>query len=187
LSPTTVRYHVPQRLIPFTLLLGMMGCGDDSNRVASVAHHALEAQAEQNKELARLSGEVVESSQSLVEQDAQARADILAAQQNLQVQQSDLSHQRDQLEQQRQSIAAQRHTESLLAPVLLTLGSVLLCLMPIGVAGYALYLSRSSVSEMADVGQILIEELVAESPRLLPPPAVASPPRLEPPTDPPSS
>jgi len=34
------------------------GCSDESARVAAVAHQALETQAEQNKELARLSGEV---------------------------------------------------------------------------------------------------------------------------------
>jgi hypothetical protein len=161
----------------------MSGCGDDSARVAGVAHHALESQAKQNEELARLSGEVVESSQQLVEHDAQARTEILAAQQNLQAQHSDLSQQRDDLELQRQRIAAQRQTESLLAPILLTLGTAFLCLLPIGVAGYALYLSRSGVPEMADVGQILIEELVSDTPKLLPPPVPPLAPRLAPPVE----
>ena len=180
--------HTPRRLpvlrllIPPLMLL-VTGCSDDSARVAAVAHHALESQSKQNEELARLSGEVVASSQQLVEQDAQARTEILAAQQNLQTQHSDLSQQRDDLEHERRRIAAQRRSESLLAPILLTLGTLLLCLLPVGVAGYALYLSRCSVPEMADVGQILIEELVSESPRLLPPPASPTVPRLEPPTD----
>jgi hypothetical protein len=170
-------------LIPILVVLLLTGCGDDSSRVADVAHQALESQAEQNKELARLSGEVVESSQELVEHDAQARTEILAAQRDLQVQQSDVSRQRDDLEYQRQRIAALRTSESLLAPILLTLGTAFLCLLPIGVAAYALYLSRSSVPEMADVGQILIEELVSETPKLLPPPAPPSAPRLEPPAE----
>jgi ABC-type transporter Mla subunit MlaD len=159
------------------------GCHDDSARVADVAHQALESQAEQNKELARLSGEVVESSQQLVEHDAQARIEILSAQRDLQTQQSDVSRQRDDLEHQRQRIAALRTSESLLAPILLTLGTAFLCLLPIAVAGYVLYLSRSGVPEMAEVGQILIEELVSETPRLLPPPAPPSTRRLEPPAE----
>jgi hypothetical protein len=166
-----------------TLTLLLTGCGDDSARVAGVAHHALESQAEQNKELARLSDEVVESSQQLVEHDAQARTEILAAQRDLQSQHSDVSRQRDELELQRQRIAALRTSESLLAPILLTLGTAFLCLLPIGVAGYALYLSGSGVPEMADVGQILVEELVSETPKLLPPPAPTSAPRLGPPVE----
>lgn len=180
------RLQVRELLIPPLLVLLLTGCRDDSARVAAVAQQALESQAKQNKELARLSGEVVESSQQLVEQDAQARTEILAAQRDLQFQQTTVSRQRDDLELQRQRIAAQRQTESLLAPILMTLGTALLCLLPIGVAGYALYLSRGSVPEMADVGQILIEELISDTPRLLPPPASPSAPRLEPPTDEPS-
>jgi len=168
-------------MIALALLLATTGCRDDSARVAAVAHQALESQAEQNEELARLSGKVVESSQQLVEQDAQARTEILAAQQDLQAQHTGLSQQRDDLEHERRRIAAQRHSESLLAPILLTLGTALLCLLPVGVAGYALYLSSASVPEMADVGQILIEELVSDSPRLLPPSELPSAPRLEPP------
>ena len=173
-------------MIAVTALLTTAGCRDDSARVAGVAHHALESQAEQNKELARLSGEVVESSQQLVEQDAQARTEILAAQKDLQTQHTDLSRRRDDLEQQRQSVAAQRQTESLLAPIVLTLGTALLCLLPLGIACYALYLSRSDVPEMADVGEILIDELVSDSPRLLAPPASPSAPRLEAPADEPA-
>jgi len=164
----------------------MTGCHDDSARVADVAHHALQSQAKQSEELARLSGEVVESSQQLVEHDAQARTEIVAAQRDLQAQQSDVSRQRDDLEHERRRVAAQRRSESLLAPILLTLGTAFLCLLPIGVAGYALYLSRSGVPEMADVGQILIEELVSETPKLLLAPPSPSVARLEPPTEQPS-
>jgi ABC-type transporter Mla subunit MlaD len=174
--------HSCHLLLPSILLLLTTGCRDDSARVAAVAHHALESQAEQNKELARLSGDVVESSQQLVEQDAQARTAILAAQQNLQSQHSDLSDQRDDLEHDRRSIATQRQTESLLAPILMTLGTALLCLLPLGLAAYALFLSRGTVPEMADVGQILLDELMSETPKLLPP-LSPSVPRLDPPAE----
>lgn len=70
-----------------------------------------------------------------------------------------------------------------MAPILLSLGTTFLCLLPLGLAGYALHLSRSTVPEMAEVGQILLDEIVADQPRLFPPPGPSSTPRLEPPTD----
>lgn len=178
-----VRHLHPALLIPAFLALVTTGCRDDSARVADVANRALKSQAEQNRELARLGGEVVESSQQLVEQDAAARTEILAAQRDLQTQQSEVGRQRDELEQERRRMAGQRRTESLLAPILLTLGTLLLCLLPLGLGAYALFLSRNDVPEMAEVGEILIQELVSDAPRLLPPPAPPSAPRLEPPTE----
>lgn len=171
-------------LILIALAAVNSGCRDDSARVAAVAQQALEVQSKQNAQLAKLSGEVVESSQQLVTQDAQARTQILAAQRDLQTQQTALGRQRDDLEAERRRLAAQRRTESVLGPIAATLGAAFLCLLPLGIAGYALYLSRGSVPEMEDVGQILLEELVSDCPKLLPPPAASPPaPRLEPPAD----
>src|SRR5438105_2131108 len=80
-------------------------------------------------------------------------------------------------------LATQRRTESLLAPILLTLGTAFLCLLPLGIAAYVLFLTRGSVPEMQDVGQILLEELVADQPKLLAPPSAPPSPRLEPPAE----
>ena len=181
--PRRLVHLLSPHLILIVLLILAIGCSDDSGRVAAVAHHALESQSKQNEELARLSRDVVASSQQLIEHDAEVRSEILSAQHDLQSQQTELSRQRDDLEHERRRVAAHRRTESLLAPILLTLGTMFLCLLPIGVAGYALYLSRSTVPEMAEVGQILLDEIVADSPRLLPPLRPSSTPRLESPTD----
>ena len=62
-------------------------------------------------------------------------------------------------------IAAQRHTESLLAPILSTLGAGLLCLLPVGVA--CLLLWHVNQSEAPDVSSLLIEDALSERPKLL--------------------
>lgn len=177
-------HPLPLTFVPLIFLLLVTGCADDSARIAGVAHHAIESQTQQNEELARLSGEVVASSRDLVAQDAIARNQILEAQQNLQGQQTDLGLQRDDLEQERRRLAAQRRFESLLAPIVSVLGNTFLCLLPVAVAGYALLLSQNSVPEMAAVGEILLNEMVAESPRLLPLTQPSAHRRLEPPPAP---
>jgi hypothetical protein len=166
------------RILPLILIAVLMTSGcrdDDAAHVAYVAEQALRSQAEQNQELMRLNEQIVVSSQQLVEQDAAARNEILNAQRDLQTQQSDLNRQRDSLEAERRTIAGQRRTESLLTPVLLHLGSALLCLLPVAVACYALQLAHCDVPDLGTLNQILIEEFVAETPRLSAP----AHPRLE--------
>ena len=69
------------------------------------------------------------------------------------------------LEQERRDIAGQRHTESLLAPIIATLGAGLLCLLPVGVA--CLLLWHVNKSEAPDVSHLLIEDALSERPKLL--------------------
>ena len=151
------------------LLMMATGCNDDSAEVARVAQQALRQQAEQNQEMARLNREVAKSTQRLVEADAEARQEVLAAQRDLQAQQTVVNEQRDALEDERRDIAGQRHTESLLAPILATLGAGLLCLLPVGVA--CLLLWHVNQSEAPDVSSLLIEDALSERPKLL----IASP------------
>ena len=166
------------RILPLILITVLMtsGCRDDeAAHVAHVAEEALRSQAEQNQKLIRLNEQIVVTSQQLVEQDAAARNEILKAQRDIQTQQSDLNTQRDSLEAERRTISAQRRTESVLAPILLYLGTALLCLLPVAVACYALQLARYDVPDLGMLNQILIEDLVADAPRLHAP----AQPRLE--------
>ena len=156
-----MRRHV---LVMLTLMIGITGCADDSAEVARVAEQALQQQAEQNQEMVRLNREVAESTQRLVEADAEARTEILAAQRDIQAQQHGVNQQRDALEQERRNIAAQRRTDSVLAPILYTLGAGLLCLLPVGVAGLMLW--HVNHSEAPDVSQLLLDDMVSEHPRL---------------------
>ena len=75
----------------------ILGC-DENARVARVAEQAAERQARQNDEMARVTRESAEAARRLVEADAQARQEFLAAQQDLQTQQAELGRQRDRLE-----------------------------------------------------------------------------------------
>jgi hypothetical protein len=146
------------------------GCEDPDTRLARMAEHAIEQQAAQNEELARLNREVAEGTRQLIEADAAARQELLAAQQELQRQQSEVNAQRDALEAERRAWARQRRTESVLAPILTTLGTALLALLPLVLCWYLLHgLSRTPEQQVAE---LLIEELAAEQPTLLPPPSV---------------
>jgi hypothetical protein len=90
------------------------------------------------------------------------------------------------LETERQEIAGARRTESLLTAVVHGGGAVLAALLALGLAWLTLFgLSRQDDS--ADIAaQILIEDLVADQPRLYGPP-ITEPQRLLPPVAPETS
>jgi hypothetical protein len=136
------------------------GCQSESDRVSRLAEQALHQQSQQNEEMARLNREVTAATERLVEADAEARQEILSAHRSL-------VQQRDALEHERRDIASDRVRESLLAPLLWHLGTLVLCLIPAAVA--LLVLRQHSTDETGFVNEILIEELTAEHPRLLGP------------------
>jgi hypothetical protein len=73
------------------------------------------------------------------------------------------------LETERKDWAHQRRTESVLAPILTTLGTALLALLPLVLCWYLLHgLSRTPEQQVAE---LLIEELAEEQPARLPPPS----------------
>ena len=106
----------------------------------------------------------------MVEADSRARQDIIAAQKDLAQQQAEVGRQRDQLETERQSLAQERQRESLLVPVLSTLGLLLLCSLPLSLAWYLLRAWQREAQDETVLGQLLIEELVSSRPILLPQP-----------------
>jgi hypothetical protein len=153
-------------LILPTLILAA-GCEPSDERLVELAEHSVEQQAAQNEEVVRLNREVAEGTRRLVEADSAARKQLIEAQRDLQRQQQELAAQRDALEQERQELARQRRTESALAPVLTTLGTTFLALLPLVLCGYLLHdLSRSPE---AAVGDLLIHELASEQPLLAKP------------------
>lgn len=165
-------------LVMVTLLLATGGCDEtaEGERVAQVAQEAAARQAEQNQELARVNREVAAGTRHLVEADSRARQEIIAAQQDLARQQAEVGRQRDQLEMERQSLATERRRESLLVPVISTLGLLLLCCLPLSLAWYLLRAWQSESPDEVMLGQLLIEELVSPRPLLLAPPV--SPPAI---------
>ncbi len=87
----------------------------------------------------------------------------------------EVNRQRDALEGERREIAGQRLTESRLGPVLQSLGVFAVCALTLGFC-YSLVTKMYSPADDA-VGELLLEDLVSEQPKLLPP--QMSRPRLE--------
>lgn len=156
----------PLKLLPMLLVTILVtGCQSESARVSRIAEQAMHQQSQQNEEMARLNREVTAATERLVEADAESRREILTAHQSL-------TQQRDALEEERREIASQRVQESLLAPLLWSLGTLTLCLIPVAVA--VLVLRQHTTDETECLNNVLIDELVTDQPRLLAP----SPTRL---------
>jgi hypothetical protein len=68
---------------------------------------------------------------------------------------------------ERREIAAARQRAPVVAAAIQYGFLVLACLAPLGLAGYLIYVMRHSSADDDTVTQLLIEELVAEWPRLL--------------------
>ncbi len=161
------KIHTVTALIATTILL-LTGC-DEDGRLATLAEESARQQAQQNQEMARLHGEVAEGARRLVEADAKARQDVLAAQQQLQAQQAEVGQQRDQLESERREIARQRLSESVFGPILAELGPLAVCGLVLVLCGLLIYGLRSGPSDADTMGEILIEELVSPRPMLYSP------------------
>jgi hypothetical protein len=137
-------------------LLGVLsgGCDSDDARVARLAQEAATRQAEQSREMARL----VESQQGL--------------QQGIDAQRGHLDQQRTVLEDERRAIAAERIRDPIIANALT--GAVVLaaCALPLVLAFFVLRGAHSSETDNAALSELLVHELVADKPLLLPRPTL---------------
>ena len=159
-----------RRLITVFVLAGLFlsGC-DDDKRLTEMAREAANRQAEQNKEMAQQNQRIAEATKELVQADAQARKEQSAMHKDLQADQAEVGKQRDQLEAERKQIAAERKWDQLLAPAVQDLGVFLVIAAIIGFCWYLLMgLRHETVTDQA-VGELLIQEIIAENPILLPP------------------
>jgi len=161
-----MKREIPTTAAVVVLVVVMLTGCDENKEVARVATEAAERQAEQNQEMAQLNREVAEGTKLLVEADAEARESVLAMQADLYAEQAEIGQQRDQLEAERREIADHRLRESLLAPIINNLG-------PLLVVVAVLFFCGAMVSGLDDgddeVSEVLIEELAADRPVLLPP------------------
>jgi TolA-binding protein len=145
------------------------GCSSDA-KVARIAEKAADRQAEQNKEMVRLQHEVAAASKDLVAADAQARKEMAEVHHNLTEQQHNIHQQHNQLEHERQDIARQRQRDPIIAAAIQDGGLIIACLLPLLLAALVIWRLRDSGEELQTLNQVLIQELVAEEPRLLPRP-----------------
>lgn len=150
------------------LLIVTSGCNDD-RRLVEQAERAMARQEEQNQTIARQSQAVIEegqrltaAAQALVEHDAQARQELLAAQAELQGQlqaeRTELLAQFTALDEERKSLEALRRRESLLVAALQAAASLLLVGLPLWVCAQALRCEAAAPVEQA----VLLECLLLE-------------------------
>ena len=169
---------MPKNLSPVvamltTTLLMVTGCADSRDeRYSQLAQQALREQAAQNERLADQSQQIAEASQRLVAGDAEARKDLLAAQKQftseLHSERASIDRQREEMEQERRNIAAQRHRDPIIAKTIGGVGLTLACLLPLLLAGYVIYSLNRSSDDSDALSELLIVEMTAEQPLLLP-------------------
>jgi hypothetical protein len=165
------------------LMLGVVGgCGRSADeRLADFAQQTMTEQIKQNDRMADQSQAVVEEShqlaetaKELVEHDAEARRELIAAQQELTSQlngqQSAIQTGHQQLEQDRREIAEQRHRDPIIAAVIQDFGLSIACLLPLVVAVFVIRQMQSQEPDHAAVAELLILEMTADEPKLLPGP-----------------
>jgi len=145
----------------------LTGCGPQDDRLARMATESAQRQAEQNRQMADLHKEIVEGTRQLVEADAKSREEMFTLQRDLLSERAEVDRQRDQLEADRQAIAARRRSDPIIAAAITHVGMVLACLLPLVLCWYLL---KRGPGEERDVlvGELLIEDLVSETPVFLP-------------------
>jgi hypothetical protein len=159
-------------MLTMTLLLAT-GCADSRDeRFRQLAQQALHEQSEQNKRLAAQSQQIAEASRRLVEGDAEARKDLLAAQKQLtselHSERANLDRQREEMEKERRNIAAQRHRDPIIAQTIAAFALTLACLLPLLLAAYIIWAVTQNGDDSAGLSELLILEMAAEKPLLLP-------------------
>lgn len=161
------------RTVIMAMLIAASGCSSSDDRLVELSKQSLARQAEQNDALARQSELVAEASKQLVQADAQARQEIVAAQaelqQGLQAERSSLDRQHENLETERKALAAQRQRDPIVAAAVMQVGILLACLLPVAVCFYLLRAMKDAQPD-GELCKLLIEELTASEPLLLPPP-----------------
>ena len=175
----------PRSVVMFAavlLLATVGGCGSSPDeRLADFAQQTMTEQRKQNDRMADQSQAVVEEShqlaetaKALVEHDAEARRELIAAQQELTSQlngqQSAIYTGHEQLEQDRREIAQQRHRDPIIAAVIQNFGLLIACLLPLLVAVLVIRQMQSQEPDHAAVAELLTLELTSEEPLLLPAP-----------------
>lgn len=175
------------------IMLAAAGCSKPPDmrdqRLVDLANESMTRQAQQNEHIAKQSQSVVEESRQLAEaakelvaHDAQARQQLVEAQDRLNAQLNEqrtaIDAGRDQLEQERREIARQRHRDPLVAAAVQSCGLIIACLLPLIVSIYVIRRMRSDEPDDAALAQLLVQELSADQPLLLPGPSLR-PPALE--------
>jgi hypothetical protein len=160
----------------------IIGCTSSDDRLVEMAREDTARQAESQRQMAELQKQVADGSRQLVEADAKARQELTTLQRDLRSDQAEIGCQRDKMEAERREIAANRFRDPIVAAVITDIGIVLACLLPLAVCVYVLWSARRAGESDSAVVELLVEELAASEPTLLP--NRSSLPRLAPAADP---
>jgi hypothetical protein len=154
-----------------------------SRQIAQASGEMVQAEAKARQDIIGLQRQLVQSEEKarqellaiqgdLVQRDAQSRQELNQFQQEVhaagQEERKRLDEQRQVLETQRRQIAEQRRRAPLVAAAVTQVGMFLICALPLAVCIYLLYVLRHSSSQDDALTELLIEEMAAEHPRLLP-------------------
>jgi hypothetical protein len=159
-------------MLTMTLLL-VVGCADSRNEeFRQLAWQTIRQQEQQNARLAQQSQQIAEASKLLVANDSQARKEMIAAhatlQQELQAERANINQQLSELESERREIARQRGRDPILAETIRGVGMTLGCMLPLLLAGYVIYSLNRSGDDSNALSEMLVMEITAEKPKLLP-------------------
>ncbi|MCH8148686.1 MAG: hypothetical protein IH987_11925 [Planctomycetes bacterium] len=159
-------------MLMMTLLLAA-GCDDSRDeRFRRLAQQALREQSEQNKRMADQNREIAEASKHLVENDSQARKEMIAAhgtlQKELQTERTNIHQQLSDLESERREISKQRGRDPIIAQAIGAVGLTLSCLLPLLLAGYVIYSLNRRSDDSDALSEMLVMEMTADQPLLLP-------------------
>jgi len=142
------------------------GCGSD-DRVVAISREAADRQAQQNTEMARV-----------VDDETAVRHQVAKLQNDLRDDQAKIAKQRDELEAERQLIASRREWAEFLTPLLETVGIVAVVIAVLVYCGSILANGFRHDSHDHEVAEMLVADITAERPVLLPAAPTEDLPRL---------
>lgn len=130
----------------------VVGCEENDERLVQIARESNRQQAVQNQAITQLNKAAAENHRRVVEAVEQSRQEIAMLER-------DVEAQRKRLDDERRSLANERYRESILAPVLSTLGTLLVAAIPLVLCWLLLYGLRQPVSD-DEVTELLVQELL---------------------------
>ena len=159
--------HTRTKIVLLLILMApiLSGCRKDENeRIVKITQQHEVRQAEQNQRSAELQREV-----------SAMQKEVATIQREVQSERAEIGRQRDVLETERRQIASSRRSDSLSAAAINSIGLILACLLPLGLALLLLIRPADPADDQAVVS-VMLEDMVAERPLLFSRKALQSPP-----------
>jgi len=165
------RHQILLRAGTVLVVACVIGCSSSDDRYVELSQQSVTRQAEQNRQMAQQSQQVAEATHELVQADARARAELVEAQrsleESLQAQRSKLDGERDRLELDRKALANAKEREPVIANTIWSAALLLAVILPMILCIY-LIRTLGANEPSQDLSELLVYELTADQPALLP-------------------